>query len=108
MVVGQDKKVLGALIVPAEENLFEFANNNGISYKSIGDLCKNSNIIDEYKRVIKTKVNLKNGFRDYERITYISLIEKPFEEGEELTHSLKMKRNVIAEKYKKTIEKIFN
>ena len=107
MVVGQDKKILGALIVPAEENIFEYASINEISYKSIDDLCKNPNIIDEYKKNIKSKINPKNGFRDYERIIFFKLIPKPFEVGEELTHSLKMKRNVIADKYKKVIEEIF-
>lgn len=107
MIVGQDKKVLGALIVPNEENLLEFVKKNNIKYKNYLDLLKNAEIIDEYKKIIKSKINYKNGFKDYETITFITLLPKPFEVGEELTHSLKMKRNIIAEKYKNEIESMF-
>ncbi len=107
IVVGQDKKVLGALIVPAEEALLEFADKNEISYSSFGELCNNTIVNEEYKKIIKSKINEKNGFRDYERISYFRLIPKPFEAGNELTHSLKMKRDVIFENYKNIIDNMF-
>lgn len=107
MVVGQDKKVLGAVIIPAEEYLMEFADKAGIEYKDFQDLCDNPNIENEFKERIKEKINTKNGFRDYERITFIKLIPEPFEIGKELTHSLKMKRNIIADKYAELIEGMF-
>jgi long-chain acyl-CoA synthetase len=107
MVVGQDKKVLGALIVPAFDNLESFAKKHDINYKSIEDLCRNNLVIEEVKKEIKSKVNERHGFRDYERITFFTLITRPFEPGVEMTHSLKMKRDVIAEKYKKIIDKMF-
>jgi len=107
MIVGQDKKVLGALIVPNEENLLEFADKKKINYKSLDDLIKNEEIIEIYKEIARSRVNTKHGFRDYERITYIKLLKDPFEVGKELTHSLKIKRNVVADKYKKEIEDMF-
>lgn len=107
IVVGQDKKVLGALIVPSEEALLEFAGKNGISYTSFEDICNNPLVNEEFRKLIKSKINDKDGFRDYERISYFRLILKPFEPGVELTHSLKMKRDVIFEKYKNVIENMF-
>ena len=107
IVVGQDKKVLGALIVPSEEALLEFADKNEISYRSFEDLCNNPQIIEEYRKRIKSKINEKNGFRDYERITFFKLIQNAFQPGVELTHSLKMKRDIIFNKYKSIIEKMF-
>ena len=107
IVVGQDKKVLGALIVPSEESLLEFADKNEISYSSMGDLCNNPFVLEEYKKRIKSKINEKNGFRDYERITFFRLIKDPFQPGIELTHSLKMKRDVIYNNYKNLIEDMF-
>jgi long-chain acyl-CoA synthetase len=107
MVVGQDKKVLGALIIPAEENLYEYAKKHEIKYKTLEDLCVNNKIKDAYREIIKSKINLKNGFRDYERISFFTLIPKPFEVGKEMTHSLKIKRNVVAEKYAKVIEDMY-
>lgn len=107
MVVGQDKKVLGALIVPHEENLIEYARKHFISFSSFEDLCKNQQIIDEFKKICKSKINERHGFKEYERITYVTLLPRPFQVGEELTHSLKMRRNYIYEKYKDLIEKMF-
>jgi long-chain acyl-CoA synthetase len=107
MIVGQDKKVLGALIIPSEDELYDFAKKNNIEYKDLNDLITKQEILDEVKNRIKAKVNTKNGFRDYERITFITLLPKPFEVGKELTHSLKVKRNVVADIYKKEIDKMF-
>jgi long-chain acyl-CoA synthetase len=107
MVVGQDKKVLGALIVPDEANLFEYADKNDIRYKNMNDLCNNETIINMYKELIRSKINSKNGFRDYERITYLKLLTQPFKPGDEMTHSLKIKRNIVMQKYNKEIEEMF-
>ena len=107
MVVGQDKKVLGALIVPDNESLLEYANKKEISYRKFEELCCNTEIIHEYKKIIKHKINDIHGFRNYERITYIKLIPEEFVAGDELTYSLKMKRNRITEKYKNIIESMF-
>ncbi len=107
IVVGQDKKVLGALIVPSEEMLLEFADKNEISYSTLEELCNNPVIIEEYRKRIKSKINEKNGFRDYERIIFIKLIKDPFEPGRELTHSLKMKRDIIINKYKNIINDMY-
>jgi long-chain acyl-CoA synthetase len=107
IVVGQDKKVLGALLVPSEEALLEFADKNGISYASFEDLCNKPQVNEEFRKLIKSTINEKDGFRDYERISFFRLILKPFEPGIELTHSLKMKRDVIFEKYKNVIEGMF-
>jgi long-chain acyl-CoA synthetase len=108
LVVGQDKKNLGALIVPAAENLEDLAKGMGITYSGLDDLCKNSKIIDAYDAVLKSKISKKNGFKDFERITCFALIPDMFEVGKELTHSLKMKRNVISDKYGKTINSMYN
>ena len=107
IIIGQDKKVLGALIVPEEEALLGFADKKEISYSSLKDLCNNPQVIDEYKKRIKLKINEKNGFRDYERITFFRLIQESFQPGIELTHSLKMKRDIIYNKYKSIIEDMF-
>ena len=107
MIVGQDKKVLGALIVPSFDNLESFVKKNKINFKSNEELYKNRLVIEEIKKEIKNKINERNGFKDYERIIFFTLISKPFEPGNELTHSLKMKRNVIADNYKNLIEKMF-
>lgn len=108
IVVGQDRKTLGALIIPQKENLEEFAKSKNIAFKEFEDLCKNKEIIDEYSAIVKNKINTANGFKSFERITCFTLIATPFEIGKELTLSLKMRRNVIMEKYAETIEEIYS
>lgn len=107
IIVGQDKRTLGVLIVPDKENLEEFAKANGISFSNFEELCKHRIIIDEFSKRIKNKINVQNSFRNFEKIGCFELLSTPFEVGKELTSSLKMKRNVIFDKYKDLIENMY-
>ncbi len=103
MVYGQDKKHLSAIIVPEEEHLKEFAALNKIAYKDLKDLCDNDKVLDEFNRIINSKISTQNGFKSFERIYFFILVPEAFKVGEELTASLKMKRNFIASKYEHEI-----
>jgi len=107
MVYGQDQKRLSAIIVPDEENLKNFAMENGIKYHSFRRLCKHPKILEKYNEIIDSTINTKNGFKSFERIYCFLLTPQVFRVGKELTHTLKLKRNVIAKKYKKQIERIY-
>jgi len=104
MVYGQDMKRLSVLIVPDEEVLVEWAKSQKIEFNSIEELCNNEEVLKEYKRIVDSKISTHNGFKSFERIFTILLLPEAFKIGEEMTHSLKLKRNVIAEKYKNLIE----
>jgi long-chain acyl-CoA synthetase len=107
MVVGQDKKYLGALIVPNLELLEKFAQDNEISYLEPEELAENAEIQEFLHGEIQGLVNAKTGFKHFERVLRFTIFPKPFEVGTEMTRTLKLKRNVIAEKYKAEIAKIF-
>jgi long-chain acyl-CoA synthetase len=107
MVVGQDQKFLGALVVPNEEALGKWAKKEGIGYKGITELLDNAQAIALISGEITSRVNAERGFRIFERIQRFKMIPKHFEVGVELSITLKMKRNVIAEIYKKEIAEIF-
>ena len=49
----------------------------------------------------------KNGFKNYEKIFRICLLSKPFTVGDELTNTLKVKRDVVNKKYRSEIAKLF-
>jgi len=100
MVIGQDQKYLGALIVPNLENLKKY----GSTLKS---LCSNEEVKTLIKEDIKQLLTLENGFKPFERIVDIVLIDKAFEIGDELTAKLSLKRHVISTKYKKLIDKLY-
>lgn len=107
MVVGQDKKTLGALIVPEYDNLYEYAKEKGISYTDLKDLLSKQEIKDLIREEIREFISPKYGFRNIEYISNFVLLEKPFEVGRELTHTLKKRRNIIYEMYKDYIDAMY-
>jgi long-chain acyl-CoA synthetase len=107
MVVGQDRKTLGALIVPEKDHVIEFAKKNNMAFSSYEDLLQNKTVINEIGKILKNSINQRNGFKDFERISFFSLLPQQFEVGEELTNSFKMKRNFIAKKYSNKIDSLY-
>lgn len=107
MVVGQDQKFLGALIVPNIEKLETLAIEKRISYLEKEELITNPFIIELINNEIQELVNAKNGFKAFERIFRFRLLPKEFEVGVEMTHSLKLRRNVIEKIYKNEIKELF-
>ncbi len=107
MVIGQDQKNLGAMIVPDFDTLGVWAKENGVSETDKEKLITNPKVVDLYKKEIKALNNTKTGFKAFEQVTPFFLITKQFEVGDELTNLLKMKRHVIAEKYKDKISALY-
>ena len=107
MVVGQDKKTLGALIIPEYDNIVEYAEEHGIEYKSIEDLLKKQEIKNLIRSEIREFISPKYGFRTVEYISNFVLLPDPFEIGRELTHTLKKRRNIIYEMYHDYIEAMY-
>lgn len=108
MVIGQDKKNLGAIINPDFPKLEEWCVEHGINEKNSSLLIKNPDVIEFFKQEVKRLNNTKAGFKAFEQVQQIILIDKAFAVGDELTAKFSLKRHVIAEKYKKEIEKIYS
>jgi long-chain acyl-CoA synthetase len=107
MVVGQDQKYLAALVVPNFETLKGFAEENGIPFGKPEDLVDNQDIYKLIMDEIDSRVGPKRGFKLFERINKVGLLARPFEKGKEMTHTLKLKRNVIYEQYDREIKELF-
>ena len=107
MVVGQDQRLLGALIVPSLEAVKAYAAANGIEGDDLATLAAAAEIKTLIQGEVQSRVNAKNGFKSFERIARIALIDSPFEIGDELTHTQKMRRHVIAERYAAQIARLF-
>ncbi|TVQ41283.1 MAG: long-chain fatty acid--CoA ligase [Spirochaetaceae bacterium] len=107
MVVGQDQKFLGALLSPNLEMLEVFAGIYGIEDYNPGDLMEHPEFIAQIRREIDGLINAKNGFKPYEHIYRFGLLSKPFEPGRELTGTMKIRRNVVYDLYKRDIERLF-
>lgn len=107
MVVGQDQKFLAALIVPDMEKLEEYAQQNAIDYVENVELLDMPEIQEFVHNEIQSQVNAKNGFRHFECIFRFTLLPEPFEVGKELTHTLKIRRDVVNQKYHHKISELF-
>ncbi len=108
MVVGQDKKHLGALIVPSFEPVREWLAARGAAGGgSPAEICAREEVQSLFKAELHRLLTEERGFKYYERIPRFVLIEREFAVGEELTHTMKLRRTVIAERYAAQIEALF-
>ena len=107
MVVGQDQKVLGALIVPNEEQVMAYCKEAALGCETYAEALAHEEVRSLFSCEIRRLVNVERGFKPYERVRRFALLPEPFAVGRELTHTLKMRRNVIAEMYAKKIEGMF-
>lgn len=106
MVVGADKKFVGALIVPSMMNLHDWMNRNNIPFSSNEDAVKNPQVIKFYKDLIES---FNTFFNPVEQVKKFELLHDEWTiDGGELTPTLKLKRKVIMEKYKAALDKIYN
>ena len=107
VVVGQDQKYLGALLVPSQEAVERYADENHIPYESYADLVRTEEVFELVKSEVDERVNARNGFKGFERVFRVSVLEKSFEVGNELSAKQEIKRHVIADLYKAQIDELF-
>ena len=107
VVVGQDQKHLGALIVPDFANLAEYAKANGISWDGIEDLLAKPEVRALYRREIDEAISHRKGFKAFERIYDFTLLTKIFEVPRELSAKQELKRNEVNRLYAREIQGIF-
>ncbi|MCB1172854.1 MAG: AMP-binding protein [Leptospiraceae bacterium] len=106
VVVGQDQKTLAALIVPNKEAVLA-----ELGAASPGDDIQawrdNKAVQQLFKQEIKSRVSAEAGFKSFEKVTAFDLLDKEFQIGDELTQTLKVKRNVVLEKYADRIKALY-
>lgn len=105
VIIADQRKFVSALIIPEYKALEEYAKANGIGYSSREELCASDKIHTMMMERIDT---LQQQLAHYEQIKRFTLLPKPFTmESGELTNTLKMRRKVINEHYKKEIENMY-
>lgn len=104
-IIADRRKFVSALIIPSYGLLEEYAKLHAISYANRAELCRNSEINAMIKERIDT---IQQQLAHYEQIKRFTLLPETFSmEKGELTNTLKMKRRVINENYRKEIEKMY-
>jgi long-chain acyl-CoA synthetase len=104
-VIGDQRKYVTAIIIPAFEAIKEYAHKRKIRYRNIEELVNNS----EVRRMIEQRINrLQSGLAGFEKIKKFTLLPKAFTmESGELTNTLKLRRPVINRRYAREIEAMY-
>ncbi|MBK7089895.1 MAG: long-chain fatty acid--CoA ligase [Chitinophagaceae bacterium] len=105
MVVGADRKFVGALIVPSLPNLKEWMQLKGISFTTVTDAVNHPKVLELYKEIVES---FNQYFNNVEQVKKFELLPEEWTiDTGELTPTLKLKRRVIMEKFKSAVERIY-
>jgi long-chain acyl-CoA synthetase len=105
MVHGDKRNFLSALITLNEENLVAWAREKGVSFRDAAELAEKA----EVKALIQKAVDGVNAdLASYETIKKFAILPAELtQEAGELTASLKVKRKVVEQKYKTTLDAFY-
>lgn len=110
MLVGQDQKGLGALIVPNFEALKQWAQAQDLDLElSDGSLdLQVPQVQNLFRQELNREVKNRPGYRADDRIGPFELIVEPFsQENGMMTQTLKIKRPIVREHYRDIIDGMF-
>lgn len=108
VVVGQDRKTLGALIVPNYERCKEEFKQIGIDAPAdYAAWNSHKETRKFFQEIVKAQVSGVTGFKAFEKVTGFHVMHKEFEKGKEMTETMKIKRNVVFDLYAKEIDHLY-
>lgn len=104
-VIGDRRKYVTAIIIPAFEAIKEYARRKKIQYKSLDDLVNH----EEIRNMIAERIEkLQKGLAGFEQVKRFTLLPKAFTmESGELTNTLKLRRPVINRHYARVIDAMY-
>jgi long-chain acyl-CoA synthetase len=105
VVVGSSRKFISALIVPDFEKLEAWARSKGLAFTGRAEICRRPEVaaflLDEANRMTP-------GLASYERVKKIAVLDREFElDLGEVTPTLKVRRNIVEQKYAAVIESLY-
>ncbi len=106
VVLGQDQKYLGALIVLNKKRIEEYLTEKRIPYLA-DTLASMKEVRELIEKTVGEIVNSKQGFKSFEHIVRFHLLAKSFEVGKELSAKQELKRFEIQKLYRNEISEIF-
>jgi len=105
MVVGENEKFASALISPNYEFLHNWAGRHNIKYRDNKELIFNPIVIARFQREVN-EMNKRLG--QTEQIKRFRLVVEEWSpQSGEMSPTLKLKRKVVAEKYREILEEIY-
>jgi len=106
IVLGAEKKFVGALIVPAFTPLKDWCSQNNVPFTSNEEVIRQPKVLHFYKELVE---HYNQQFNHVEQIKRFELLPREWSvETGEMTPKLSLKRKVIMEKFKDSIERIYS
>ena len=105
MVVGSERKFVGALIVPSFLTLKEWMKEKGVNYTTNEDAIHHPRVLELYRELVES---YNNFFNHVEQIKKFELLPQEWTiDTGEMTPKMSLKRKVVMEKFKSAIERIY-
>lgn len=106
MVIGSERKFVGALIVPSVVTLKDWMREKEIAFTTIEDALHHPKVLELYRQLVES---FNTFFNHVEQIKKFELLPREWSvDTGELTPKLSLKRKVIMEKYKDAVERIYS
>jgi len=111
MVVGDKRKFVSAVIVPAPEALKDWCENNGVTWTTLSEVIENDKVKAAYQAICD---EVNPGFSHIEQVKKFKLLDCTWDavkadgSDAELTPTMKLKRRVVREKYHTQIDDMYN
>jgi long-chain acyl-CoA synthetase len=105
MLLGDQRSIVTALIVPSFDEIKEYAKEQQLETGDMAALLQTQ----EIQRLIRGEINqYSTDFADFERVRMFTLMAEEFsEKSEEMTPTLKLKRSVVMENHKAAIDQMY-
>ena len=105
-IIGDCRKYVTAIIIPAFKALREYARQKKIAFVTNADLIRNIDI----RRLIQEHIDkIQQNLASYEKVKRFILLPHEFTvESGELTNTLKLRRPVINRRYASEIESMYS
>jgi len=106
LAIGDKRKFVSAFIVPSFPNLEAWAKEKELKWETRDELIKLPEVKELYDRVIDESME---GFAQFEKVKRFILLPKEFTiENDELTPSMKIRRNIVVKKYQGIIDQLYS
>lgn len=110
MVIGEQRKFVSAVIVPAEEALKEWCDRHEIAWTSRADAIRHPEVLAKFQRIIDRFNPQWSKIEQIKKFTLLDANWEPFKQDgsdAELTPTMKLKRRVIRQKFAEQIEAMY-
>jgi long-chain acyl-CoA synthetase len=114
MLVGADRKFVGALVFPEWDNLERYARQDSLAFSKDNKeelravMAQDPRIREFLAQEIRERASTEKGIRPWEEVVKFAIIPQQLRVGAELTATIKLRKHFIREEYQDVIEELYD